>query len=274
MTRSRISFHIHHNLTPHRLQILLTALSHSVSLSSLAGHCGLSESVLRKVILPAIRQIRLLDGNHLTPAGEKFLRLAELLPDRFPEAMHLWLYTAYTFDQTCGVSWAYAQVVNALWASQERLLNTLALSQIAGIVIEKATQAFDLSAEVIAFSNRSVRGALNWLHPLNPPVLIYQDGQKIFRRRFFCPEITFLWVVDFLYRSFQVPYGVRMFLTPDRLEQICRLCILDPSGIDNVLAMAKRVSDYDRGGLFDSGTEGGMGRWILLARPLPVPELL
>jgi len=64
---------------------------------------------------------------------------------------------------------------------------------------------------------------------------------------------------------------VRMFLTPERIEWLSKLCVLDPSGLDNVLMMAKRVSDYDRGGVFDYGTEGGFGRWILLARPCPVP---
>lgn len=69
------------------------------------------------------------------------------------------------------------------------------------------------------------------------------------------------------------PYGVRMFLTPERIEQLCKLCVLDPSGLDNVLMMTKRTSDYDRGGIFDYGTEGGFGRWLLLARPCPVPML-
>jgi hypothetical protein len=37
--------------------------------------------------------------------------------------------------------------------------------------------------------------------------------------------------------------------------------------------MTKRTSDYDRGGVFDYGTEGGFGRWVLLTRPCPVPTL-
>lgn len=275
ITRTRVSIHINHNLTPHRLRIILTRLSDGADLSFLAADCGLSEKVLRKVVLPAIRGIGFLEmeGNRLSPSGYQFAQLANLLPDRFPEAAHLWMYTAHIFDQTRTTSWAYAQIVDNLWTSYEQELKAIALSQLASAVIEKAAQALGLSADTLAFSDRSVRGALNWLQSMSPPVLSYQNGVRIFRRRFFCPGITFLWAVDFFYRSLAVPYGVRMFLTPERLEQICRLCILDPSGVDNVLTTAKQMSDYDRGGLFDVGTEGGLGRWILLARPLPVPKL-
>jgi hypothetical protein len=62
-----------------------------------------------------------------------------------------------------------------------------------------------------------------------------------------------------------------MFLTPERIEWLSKLCVLDPSGLDNVLMMTKRTSDYERGEVFDYGTEGGFGRWILLARPCPMP---
>ncbi len=148
------------------------------------------------------------------------------------------------------------------------------MTQLISSIVEEASQTFNIPVEQIAFSGHSVRGALNWLRALDPPVVTRGRKNDSFKCRHYCPPQAFLWAVDFLYRTQDISYGVRMFLTPERIEQLCKLCILNPSGLDNVLMMAKRTSDYDRQGIFDYGTEGGFGRWILLAYPFPVPTLL
>lgn len=275
MRRKQQSLHISHNLSPKRLQIILSGLYEGRDYASIAAQCGISANLLQKVLIPTVRQMGFLEasGRQLSDRGKKFLQLANRFPERLPEALHLWLYTAHRHGCADGVSWAYAQVVDSLWTFREQILNNLAISQLASIVVERASWALSLPIEEIAFSARSIRGALNWMQGLNPPVLVWQGGKRIFRRRFFCPELTFLWAVDFLYRSLSIPFGVRIPLSSERLEKLCRLCLLDPSGIDNVLRMTRRFSDYNRGGLFDFGTEGGLGRWILLARPLLVPLL-
>ncbi len=275
MGKTQQSLHIPHNLSPRRLRVILSGLYEGLGYTSIATRCGVSANLLRKVLIPTIRQMGFLEtsGHQLSEHGKQFLRLADRFPDRFPEATHLWLYTAHWHNQAKGISWAYAQVVDALWLGQDQVLNGLALSQLASIVVERASQDLSLPVERIAFSDRSVRGTLNWLQDLLPPVLILQNGKRVFKRRFFCPDLTFLWAVDFLYHTLSIPFGVRITLSSEHLEQLCRLCVLDPSGIDNVLSMAKRLSDYSRGGLFEFGTEGGLGRWILLAHPLPVPQL-
>lgn len=274
MERARYPLHIHHNLSPHRLGVILSGIEQCYDLATIAVQCGLSVSLLRKVLIPAVRQLGLLEVSdlRLNDLGRQFLRLFARYPEWFPEAAHLWLYTAHIGGYAKGLSWAYAQIVDTFWTAHERVLNGLALAQLTGVVVERASQVFGIPTESIAFSDRSIRGALNWLQGLTPPVLFVRDGKKVFRRRFFCLEITFLWAVDSLYRFLSVPHGVRLSLSPEHLEQLCRVCLLDPSGTDNVLLAVKRFSDYNRGGLFDFGTEGGLGRWILLAHPLPVPH--
>lgn len=275
MVKSRQTLHIQHNLSPHRLQAILTGLDEGHDLASIAMRCGLSTGLLQKALIPAIRQMGFLEasGHQVSDLGGQFLRLSVQFPDWFPEAIHLWMYTAYLQDSTKSMSWAYAQIVDTLWAAHEQVLSGLVLSQLAGAVVERASQSLGLPTDQIVFSDRSVRGALNWLRGLIPPVVTFQSQGKVFRRRFFCSEMTFLWAVDSLYRSLSIPFGVRVSLSAERLEQICRLCVLDPSGIDNVLMATKRFSDYDHGGLFDFGTEGGLGHWVLLVRPLPVPQI-
>jgi hypothetical protein len=248
----------------------------NADLTTLSTECALSVNVLEKVVLPFVRQSGLLErtGLSLTDLGRHFHQLAQHSPGLFPEAIHCLLYTAYVLDEAKRFSWAYARVVDALWKSGERALDAEAMSQLVGMVVDEATQTFAVPTEQIAFSRDSVRGALNWLRALDPPTVTRDGKSDTFRRRYFCPAPTFLWAVDFLYRASNATYGVRLFMTPDRIEQLCKLCVIDPSGLDNVLMMAKRISDYDRGGIFDYGTEGGFGRWFLLTRSCPVPRLV
>ena len=226
-------------------------------------------------IAPLMRQLGLLEDKAyaLTELGRAFHRLNEEFPSLLPEAVHHLLYTAHVFDETNRHSWAYAKVVDVLWASGERALDSLARQQIVAQVVDEAAQRFKLDARDVAFSGDSVRGVLKWLGALDPPAATDSGKASMFRRRYFCPAAQFLWAVDFVYRANMTAYGVRMFLTPERIDQLCKLCVLDPAGLENVLEMAKRTSDYERGGMFDYGTEGGFGSWILLAHSSTVPNL-
>jgi hypothetical protein len=209
----------------------------------------------------------------ITELGERMVTLSYHFPALLPEAMHCLLYTTHVFDPAKRFSWAYARVVDALWESDAYVLDGQATARLVGMVVEEASQAFGVPIEKIAFSRDSIRGVLNWLQALEPPVIESTGKSNCFRRRHYCPPLAFLWAVDFLYRAHCTAHGVRMFLTPERVDQLCRSCALDPSGLENVLMMTKRTSDYDRGGVFDYGTEGGFGRWVLLTRPCPVPTL-
>ncbi|MGQ9631037.1 MAG: hypothetical protein ACUVXI_12120 [bacterium] len=277
MTAKAPPFHIQQNTTPEVLRVLLVRCRDGYATTNdLAQELGMRLGTVQHII-PFVRQAGLLEAVRLvlTDTGIAFHHLIQYSSAMLPEAMHHLLYTAHTFDKAKRFSWAYARVVEALWASGERLLDGEAMAQLVGMVVNEAAQEFDVPVEQIAFSRHSIRGVLNWLRALEPTVITPPSGRtgEGFRRRYFCPVPAFLWAVDFLYRVSNTAYGVRVFLTPERLEQLCRLCVLDPSGLDNVLMVAKRMSDYERGGAFDYGTEGGFGRWILLARPCSVPSL-
>jgi hypothetical protein len=272
----RLSFHIQQNLTAERLQAILEfGAEGTADMLQLSAKCGLAASVLERIVLPFVRQSGLLSasGLSLSRLGIQFSHLIHHSPALFPEAMHCLLYTMHVFDSAKRFSWAYARVVDALWASGECVLDGQATARLVGMVVDEASRAFSVPIEKIAFSRDSIRGVLNWLGALEPAVVARDDRVDRFRRRHYCPPPMFLWAVDFLYRAHCAAHGVRMFLTPERIDQLCKLCVLDPSGLENVLMMTKRTSDYDRGGIFDYGTEGGFGRWILLARPCPVPSL-
>ena len=268
--RTKVSpFHIHHNATPGRLRTILECASRDAppTLVELSQELKLASGTVQH-ILPLIRHAGLLNtsGLSLTELGEQFQRLDERNPMLFAEAMHCLLYTSHAFDADKRFSWAYAKVVDALWESSERVLDGTTTAQLVSTVVDEAAQTFKIPAGQVAFSKKSVRGVLNWLRALDPPVAQHEGKHEMFRRRYFCPTPTFLWGVNFLYCLSETPYGVRVFLTEERIEQLCKLCVLDPSGLDNVLAMAKRMYDYERGEFFDYGTTGGFGRWVLLSK--------
>jgi len=265
-------FHVEHNARPEIVYAILHYAQNG-DMERLAATTDKSISTIQRM-LPMIRRLGLLrDGKTFAPTelGERLVFLFLNSPGLFSEAMHCLLYTAHTFDATKRFSWAYARVVDALWARGDCIINRQTTAELVGMVVEEASQKFGVPVEKIAFSHNSVRGVLNWLRALEPSVIEREDKSNRFRRRHFCSPSVFLWAVDFIYRAHGTAHGVRMFLTPERIEQLCKLCVLDPSGLENVLMMVKRTSDYDRGGVFDYGTEGGFGRWILLTRPCPVP---
>jgi hypothetical protein len=270
------AWHLNQNLTGKRVQAILRfALNRTQDLQLLAAECELKVSVLQKVVLSTVRDMGLLAarGLALTQLGQQFQYLAERSSPLFSEAMHQLLYTSYYFDLDKRFSWAYAQVVDALWASGERVIDRATVAHLVGTVVERATQTYNVPTEHVAFSHNSVLGIRHWLRALDPPVLFNNGDKESFRRRSFCSPIVFLWAVNALYQVIQTPYGVRMFLTPEHAEQLCKICVLNPTGLDNVLMLAKRTSDYEHGGLFDYGTTGGFGRWLLLARPFSVGSL-
>lgn len=267
-------FHIEHNTSPEiALAILYTAQSNTPG--RLVAEINKSPRTIERMI-PMIRRLGLLQEGHLLPItelGAQLVSLAQVSFTLFSEAMHQLLYTSYYSDADKRFSWAYAQVVDALWASGERIIDQATVAYLVGMIVERATQTYNVPSERIAFSHKSVLGIRHWLRALDPPVLSNSGKRETFKRRFYCSAIVLLWAVDALYRITQTPYGVRMFLTPERVEQLCRICVLDPSGLDNVLMLAKRTSDYERGGLFDYGTAGGFGRWLLLAKPFSIGSL-
>lgn len=170
----RLSFHVQQNLTAERPWAILRCGADGVAdTTRVATECDLAVSVLEKVVLPFVRQSGLLGTNalSLTNLGEQFHQLSEHSLTMLPEAMHHLLYTAHHFDSSKCFSWAYVRVVEALWTSGERTLNGGTTAQLVGTVVEEASQTFDVPSEQIAFSRDSVRGVLNWLRALEPPVV-------------------------------------------------------------------------------------------------------
>ena len=123
---------------------------------------------------------------------------------------------------------------------------------------EVETQAKSVfSKSDIAFSPKSVGGALLWLSELTPPVLS-QDAAR-FSRRAFCPPELFVMATDFLYRDQNVDYGVNLLLNDKNRTAICQYCLLGWERFDRVLEYAVAQFDY-----LHKGIGGGWGQYLVL----------
>ncbi len=267
----RLPFHIQHNTTPVYLQKVLSLVTEGdCTVEKLSSSQRLAKDTAGK-ILRFLRQIGVLDGWRLSEFGERLRQLGQTHPDLLAEAVHVHLYTLHWTQPDAYFSFAYATICDWLWERGEWKLDGRSVSQLVSVVVDAAEQLYKVDASQIAFSTNSVRGALNWLRALNPPVLT-RSGGEIFKQRPTCPVQTLLWAVDALYHhpDWQRNYGVRMQLDDERLTLLSKICMTTLDGLEKVLEMAGRVHDYRRPeGFFGIGTEGGFGRWLILTKPFP-----
>lgn len=189
--------------------------------------------------------------------------------------MHVHLYTLHWTQPDTYFSFAYATICNWLWERGEWKLDSRSVAHLVSVVVDAVEQTYGVGANQIAFSTNSVRGALNWLRALDPPVLT-RSGGEVFRQRLTCPLQTLLWTVDALYHhpQWRRDYGVRMQLDNERLTLLSKICMTNLDSLERVLEMAGQVYNYSQPeGFFGIGTEGGFGRWLILTKPFPVGNL-
>jgi hypothetical protein len=116
----------------------------------------------------------------------------------------------------------------------------------------------------VSLSPKSIRGVRKWLEVLIPPVI----ENNIFTRRMFCPlELTLL-ATGWVAQTMEGEIGIDFLITPPRREAICRLCLLEPNSLDNVLDWM--LPNYP--GIVQPGTRAGVyGRYL---RFLKWPEVI
>lgn len=274
----KLTLHIQQNTTLERVTVILDFLrNQETDIECLAATCNLGVSVLQKVVFPFLRNLSILSKKNppsLTTLGQVAAEIQQSNPDLLGDFLHLVIYHLYLEEPDKRFSWVYATVVQQLWLRKEVVLSPAEKKYIVGEVIETASQKFELPTSEIAFSDSSVAGVLNWLRSLSPPVLESEGKSSRFSRRYFCAAPILLKAVDTIYKQSGRTYGAKVLLREDIQERLCQMLLLDPSGLDNTLDNAKRTYDYDQGGFFDCGYEGGYGQWVMLTQSPEWTELL
>lgn len=203
--------------------------------------------------------------NVLTDKGKIVARMESYSPDLFADVVHGLLYTLWSSEQegmNC-FSWSYRTLCRMLWEGGNGRLASR--RDLASEVETRARATF--SRPDIAFSPKSVGGALLWLSELSPPVL---DAEGVrFSRRTFCPPELFVMATGFVYQTRDIDYGVNLLLSDENREAICQVCLLDPERFDRVLEYA--VAQFD---CLHKGIGGGWGQYLMLDRPPMLEEFI
>lgn len=274
----RLTLHIQQNTTLERVTTILEFLrNQETDIERLAVNCNLGITVLQKVVFPFLRNLSILSKKtplSLAPLGQVAAEIQQSNPNLIGDFFHLLIYQLYLKEPDKRFSWVYATVVQQLWLRKEVVLSPVEKKYIVGEVIETASHKFELPTSEIAFSDSSVVGVINWLRSLSPSVLDSERKSSLFSRRYFCAAPILLKAVDAIYQQSSRTYGAKILLREDIQERLCQMLLLDPSGLDNTLDNAKRTYDYDQGGFFDWGYEGGYGQWVMLSQSPEWTELL
>ncbi|NEQ64883.1 MAG: hypothetical protein F6K21_05150 [Symploca sp. SIO2D2] len=278
MGKKRLTLHIQQNTTLVRVAAIIEVVnSPNPDIDILEDICNLKSSVLQKNVFPFLRSLAILDTNNppkLTELGEIAVKIKQLNHDLLGDFFHLIIYCLHLERPDRRFSWAYATLAQKLWLRKEVVLSPAEKKALVGEVMETAAQNFELSTSEIAFSDSSIAGVLNWLRALTPKVIESEGKAELFTRRYFCTAPIFVKAVDSIYQQQQQTYGVKIFLREKVKDTICQMLLLDPTGLDGTLDNAKRTYDYDQGGFFDYGYEGGYGQWLMLTQSPEWEELL
>jgi len=275
---AKLVFHVRHNAKPTLIKEVLQILGEGASLTLddvlnvgrqrgyQVGTAMQSRQSLKENPVQTAKDLGLIaDGDlSLTNLGQQMLRLLRYKPSVLNEIMHVLHYTIWTPDRSTEhcFSWSYRTTCEQLWESGSTAIDR---GYLVSQVSEMAMTQFDTNR--VSFSKDSVRGVLQWLAELEPPVL--DEANRTFIRRTFCPPETFAFAVDYLYQVEDADYQTNLLLDIDKQETICKVCLLEPTAFDTAFDWA--VGQYD---FLRRSTSGGWGNYILLTRQPQIQDFL
>lgn len=190
--------------------------------------------------------------------GRAFTRLRD---DVRGDVLHFLMYTGW--DETTPLrflsSWAYRDCCDRYWAQGNLLLTSDYLNRQVEETINNTREIFErISAgefDEVSFSRMSLRGVRKWLDALQPPVI---EGDTFIRRSFCPPELMAL-AVGYVFRDDPDIAEMDIWLSREKRDEICHVCLLEPDAFDRTLDWTLSVFPK----LVEPGTEAGTyGRFI------------
>lgn len=276
------TFHVDHNSNPDVTQLFLELVSrHPGTDNETLLKYGMEQGLWKNENLTSAQNLRQRAAsylehfgflepkqNKLTDKGNKLYNLFCSKPDVFADVMHYFFYTTWKPGESSRYcfSWSYAAAVKLLWIGMQSTINQRSL---ANEVVALAEETFPEVKGSVAFSPNSVRGIMNWLRPLKPPVITEQGNSKQFARRSFCPPELFILGIDYAYQVYATPYESNLLLTPEVQTTICQLCVLEPQSFDRLASYAVLQFPF-----LKQGMGGGWGSYLLLERAPHLDDLL
>ncbi|HEX2913492.1 MAG TPA: hypothetical protein VH186_22000 [Chloroflexia bacterium] len=188
------------------------------------------------------------------------------------DLLHFLFYTAWDKAQpTENVkSWPYRTICNYLWETQslkiDKEISKTLTQQIDNQAQEDFAEVPGFSSEKLSIGRQSLAGLLVWLRSLQPAVM--QDEE--FCRRSTCSSELFLLALSRSYELSDATVGMDLLLSPQRRNEICQLCLLDPLHFDRMLDWV--IPIYPQ--FLAQGTRSGSyGRFVRLNRLVGIEDL-
>lgn len=258
------------------LQVLLSAsepILKGSELDNLAFEQSAAESrfdearVLTEQSLGLITSTK--EGLQLTLRAKTILKKREAIQ---LDLLHYLFYTAWNAEQPSQhvKSWFYRTICQELWAGQSLNLDHPARISLTQQITNQALADFhslpNFAPEKFSIGIQTMAGALKWLECLRP--LVYKDEK--FNRRSACSAELFLLALSQSYQNSKSAIGMDLLLAPQRRDEICKLCLLDPLYFDRMLDWVLPI--YSQ--FLAQGTRSGSyGRFIRLLRFVTVEDL-
>ncbi|WP_423792368.1 hypothetical protein ACPB8Q_06475 [Methanocaldococcus indicus] len=160
---------------------------------------------------------------------ENLLKMDEVI---FNNYLHYKLYSS-----SLPIGWSYRSVIHILFEEyKDKKINYNDIEQ------KVKDKAFNEGLGSISFSSNSVRGAINFIKSLYPSPI---DENNIFNLRDYCQPHLLLWGVDYLYKKqWGEEYGSLMLLDSEKIEELCKFCLIDEDVLDNHLKELGFMYDF------------------------------
>jgi len=239
---SKLAIHIPPEANPDNVTQLMVALARdeysfeSVSdLIDFADRQGLGTRTELQAIAVQMGLIKKIGERYeISEEGKAFTCLKDSVRG---DVLHFLMYSGWQPGEPLHFlpSWAYRRYCDHYWQLNIVELTSNFLDQQVTEIINDAENAFTemgiAEFDGISFSRKSLLGGRKWLEALRPSVL--EDGK--FQRRDFCPPELLLLAIGYVMRDELEAVDVDILLSHARREEICRVCLLDPSAFDQTL---------------------------------------
>jgi hypothetical protein len=239
---TKLAIHIPQEASPENVTALIAALAESGNvfpsvddLMAYAEDLGIGS---RGEIQFTAQNMGLIEktanGLQLSHAGRAFAQIKESARG---DVLHYLIYSGWQSQSPNEFlpSWAYRYSCDKYWQLGTVDLSEAYLEQQVTEIVNYAESFFaELGLndfEEISFSKKSLRGAKKWLTALTPPVI----NDTTFERRAFCPPELMLLAIGYVMRDEPEAVDVDILLSHTRREEICRVCLLDPTAFDQTL---------------------------------------
>lgn len=282
-TPIKLTFHIAVAATPAKIPHLLNVLRDAdgpifegTALDQLALEQSSDANRFDEARILSEQQLGLIEA---TEEGLRITRSAEVILAKRSsvqyDLLHYLFYAAWEPEGPArnARSWVYRAVCDNLWNRQNTRLDldmrNALTEQLTSQALEDFQQLPGFSAEKISIGRQTMAGALEWLRCLKPAVIDAEKAEE-FHRRQACSAELFLLALSRSYSLSRSEIDIDLLLSPQRRDEICRLCLLEPLQFDRMLDWVLPIFPQ----FISPGTRSGAyGRFVRLHRLVQVEDL-